>query len=153
MSKPPKSDEELLRRYAEGERHFEKAELAKANLEGADLSGAYLRSANLSEANLFKANLSGAILYETDLSGAILTRRLASRNKAACTFAQMTTLRTRPLRCETPGGICNPAIQLFIPCLNSAAHHDLNVQLLNTLPSLLQLLLSGWCPFSLLLTP
>ena len=52
---PPKTAEELLARYAEGERDFIGANLSGANLSGANLSGAELRNAKLS-----KARLSGA---------------------------------------------------------------------------------------------
>ena len=55
--------DELLSRYADGERNFTDANLAGANLTGADLSGADLTRANLSSADMTDANLSGAVLW------------------------------------------------------------------------------------------
>jgi len=73
---PPTSAEELLRRYAEGERDFESANLSGANLVRANLSGAKLRNAKLRGANLVRANLSDA-----DLVGANLRKaKLCSAN-------------------------------------------------------------------------
>ncbi|MEH2236669.1 pentapeptide repeat-containing protein [Nostoc sp.] len=65
--------EELLRRYAAGERNFAGIELRNSvnstdlfpNLEGADL-----RKINLRGASLYRVNLSGANLSSADLSGA-----------------------------------------------------------------------------------
>ena len=54
--------EELLERYAAGERDFSGANLYDANLNGADLNGANLNGANLNGANLTDANLSEASL-------------------------------------------------------------------------------------------
>ncbi len=86
---PPKSAEELLERYAAGERDFGGSKLDEADLSGADLSQANLYGANLFHANLSQANLSGANfedavlslanlsganLNEADLSGAVLSR-------------------------------------------------------------------------------
>lgn len=77
--------EELLRRYADGERDFRAVNLTRADLHQANLcqtifiaadlheanlSGANLGGAKLSEANLNGANLSGANLISCDLSGA-----------------------------------------------------------------------------------
>jgi len=59
--------EEILKRYAEGDRDFTKAILLEANLSGANLS-----RANLSEANLSVANLSGGNLSEANLTKAKL---------------------------------------------------------------------------------
>jgi len=59
--------QELLQRYAAGERDFHGADLS-----GADLSGANLTGANLSGANLSGANLTGAILYRITLCGATI---------------------------------------------------------------------------------
>ena len=79
---------ELVRRYAAGERDFSKirlrgifldsTDLRNINLSGADLSGTHLGGADLSGANLSEANLSGAILCEgifikVDFSGANLS--------------------------------------------------------------------------------
>ncbi len=68
-TKSPENVEELLRRYAAGERNF-----AGANLSGANLTGVHLRSANLSGANLSGANLSGADLIDANFCGANLAR-------------------------------------------------------------------------------
>lgn len=64
---PPTSAEELLERYAKGERRFH-----HANLTRADLGGANLRDANVSNADLVGANLRGADLSGAKLSGAYL---------------------------------------------------------------------------------
>ncbi|PPT07019.1 pentapeptide repeat family protein [Geitlerinema sp. FC II] len=86
--KPPeegiRSPEELLRRYAAGEREFEQVRLSEADLHnailhGIDLSEAILNDANLSRADLRGADfswadLSGANLCGADLRGAIFTR-------------------------------------------------------------------------------
>ena len=79
--------EELLRRYAAGERDFsktslrgiflDKTDLRNINLSGADLSGADFSGVNLSGADLSGANLRGArlcevIFAEVNLSGANL---------------------------------------------------------------------------------
>jgi hypothetical protein len=61
--KPPRSDKELLKRYAEGERDFR----------GIDISGAELNFANLSKANFTGANLNGANLRGADLGLADLS--------------------------------------------------------------------------------
>ena len=60
---PPRSAEELIRRYGEGERYF-----SGANLFRADLSRAHL-----SDATLFRADLSGANLSRADLNGVNLS--------------------------------------------------------------------------------
>src|SRR5919199_1218678 len=71
--------EELLKKYAAGERNFAGINLTEANLSGVNLSGANLKGANLSVANLSGANLSktnltGAKLNIARLSGANLCR-------------------------------------------------------------------------------
>jgi hypothetical protein len=80
--KPPESTEELLRRYAAGERGFHKTDLSGANLSGANLSGANLavtlfertdfRGADLSSTRFDGAHLGGADLSDTKLRGACL---------------------------------------------------------------------------------
>jgi uncharacterized protein YjbI with pentapeptide repeats len=75
---PPRSSEELVRRYAAGERYFHRAHLTKASLPEAILAGADLTEANLAGANLCKArltgvNLSGANLVHANLRHADLT--------------------------------------------------------------------------------
>jgi uncharacterized protein YjbI with pentapeptide repeats len=68
--------EELLSRYASGERNFGAVNLTEAQLSGVNLSGANLSRANLSIANLSRANLS-----KTDLSYAKLNvARLSGAN-------------------------------------------------------------------------
>jgi uncharacterized protein YjbI with pentapeptide repeats len=94
MAGKVKSAQELVRRYAEGERDFVLAQLTGAELVGAqlceadlsgaklagarlckaDLSGARLNGGHLREADLSQANLSGAQLREVDLSGARLSQ-------------------------------------------------------------------------------
>lgn len=71
--------EELLKRYAAGEREFTginlcEANLSRVNLSGANLSQANMSIANLSGANLSGANLSGTKLNVTRLSGANLSK-------------------------------------------------------------------------------
>ncbi|BAY42808.1 pentapeptide repeat protein [Scytonema sp. HK-05] len=68
---------EVLRRYAAGERNFRQADwrgisLAKANLSGVDLSGAHLNNADLSNSDLSSANLNWAGLKGANFSGANL---------------------------------------------------------------------------------
>ncbi len=80
--------EELLRRYAAGERNFAGADLRNCDLRGADLRNCDLRGANLSRANLSgyrnnegiwiysnlsKVNLSGANLEYAVLNAANLS--------------------------------------------------------------------------------
>lgn len=71
------TSEELLKRYAAGERDFRKVEIWNANLIKADLrevnlSGAELRGACLIAANLSEANLDGIRLEGSDLTSASL---------------------------------------------------------------------------------
>ncbi len=83
---PPKSAEELLERYAAGERDFrgirlEAADLRsailphtcleRANLSRAILAHSYLRGADLTDAHLSGANLECAILYQATLERAV----------------------------------------------------------------------------------
>lgn len=83
---PPESGEELLSRYAAGERYFgpdksddrkvaalSKAVLEKANLSGADLSEADLTGAQLARSNLTNVKLTRAQLSDADLTGADCT--------------------------------------------------------------------------------
>ncbi len=69
--------QELMTRYAAGERNFQGVDLSgvdlyEAQLEGIDLSQANLANANLSMANLSGSNLSHTNLADTNLSGTIL---------------------------------------------------------------------------------
>lgn len=68
----PSSAEELLRRYAAGERDFFGAHLTGAHLAGVSLIGGHLPNANLREANLQDAQLAGAYLAAANLTGANL---------------------------------------------------------------------------------
>lgn len=64
--------EELLERYAAGERDFSGVDLSDVNLSGADLLHINLSGANLSRANLVGARLYGADIRQCNLSGADL---------------------------------------------------------------------------------
>lgn len=71
--------DELIRRYAAGERHFINANLrcamlAKSALSEVTLSRAKLSGANLIEANLIGADLTAADLSEANLSGVSLNK-------------------------------------------------------------------------------
>jgi uncharacterized protein YjbI with pentapeptide repeats len=108
--------EELLERYAAGERDFSgikfarsmdledaeipginlsnstlvRANLSGANLSKADLSGTNLGSSCLENTNLKQANLSGAILSNGSLMGANLTKaNLSSADLMACGLANI----------------------------------------------------------------
>ncbi|MBW4579343.1 MAG: pentapeptide repeat-containing protein [Tildeniella nuda ZEHNDER 1965/U140] len=90
--------EDVLKRYAAGERTFAGINLNEANLSGADLShadfsGGNLSVANLSGANLSETNLSRAKLNVAKLSGANLTNANLSEailNVANLTLADLT---------------------------------------------------------------
>ena len=74
---PPQSAEELLERYAAGERYFVEAQLHHARLRAAVLHEANLGSADLSHADLYTADLhladlDQALLASTNLDGAVL---------------------------------------------------------------------------------
>lgn len=71
--------DELVRRYAAGERDFSGVDLSGANLAGVNLAEADLSGADLSYANLSRANLSGAEMYDANLYGANLSRADLSR--------------------------------------------------------------------------
>jgi uncharacterized protein YjbI with pentapeptide repeats len=79
--RPPQSAEELLRRYAEGERFFAGADLDQTTydlrgvtLEGADLSRSFIladfRGANLRGVKFEEANIKTCDFREADLEGA-----------------------------------------------------------------------------------
>ena len=90
------SDENILKRYAAGERMFCKADLngaklngadlRRADLRGADLNGADLRRANLSWVDLRRANLKGVKLNGADLSWADLNGADLRRAKNIVSF-------------------------------------------------------------------
>ncbi|UBF23910.1 pentapeptide repeat-containing protein [Kovacikia minuta CCNUW1] len=89
--------EELLKKYAAGDRNFPGVNLSEANLTGASLSnvnltGANLSVANLSGANLNSANLTKAKLNVAKLSGANLSKSNLSEailNVANLTLADL----------------------------------------------------------------
>jgi hypothetical protein len=88
--------EELLKRYAAGERDFnglkDDVDLSRANLQGVDLSGANLSCVNLSGANLSQVNLSQCDLSDTDFTGANLSQAnlfAANLNNAYCDEANL----------------------------------------------------------------
>ncbi|MDY6938188.1 MAG: pentapeptide repeat-containing protein [Cyanobacteriota bacterium] len=86
------SVQELIKKYAAGERDFEAIDLAEANLSrvnlgGSNLSRATLSIANLSGANLNRANLSYAKLNVARLSGTNLIQ--ANLNGAILNVANM----------------------------------------------------------------
>ncbi len=68
------SSEDLLNRYAAGERNFNNSALADARLDHADLKGSDLSYADLSRSHLSQANLRGADLSYALLEDAILTQ-------------------------------------------------------------------------------
>ena len=80
--------EELLRRYATGERSFADIDLPRVRLSRADLSGCNLSGADFQGSDLWAAILDGCDLSEADLRGAIL--RSASMRKANLHGAQLT---------------------------------------------------------------
>src|SRR6478672_2759113 len=84
---PSMTIEELLSRYAAGEREFVGIELIEANLNGVNLSGANLSRANLSVSNLSGANLSGTNLTEAKLNVAKL--RSVNLSKAILNSANL----------------------------------------------------------------
>ena len=79
--------EDILKKYAAGERMFCKANLRGANLSGADLSGADLRRADLRRADLSGANMYGANLRGANLRGANL--RGANLRRAELSWADL----------------------------------------------------------------
>ncbi|WP_373537757.1 pentapeptide repeat-containing protein [Microcoleus sp.] len=64
--------EELLRRYADGERAFEGVDLRRVDLCNANLSGINLRNSYIEEIGLIHINLSGANLEGIDLRDIVL---------------------------------------------------------------------------------
>ncbi len=89
--------DEILKRYAAGEREFLNADICDSELEGVDLSGI-----NLSGANLSRANLSGVHFSSADLTGAVL--RLANLTNANFTNAVLEEVSLSykpPIFCNT----------------------------------------------------
>ena len=72
--KPPQSAEELLERYAAGERDFQTADLQWAILQDADLEYSDLQRANLQGANLQRAGFQQADLKRANLQQADFQR-------------------------------------------------------------------------------
>jgi Pentapeptide repeats (8 copies) len=66
------SAEEVLSRYASGERNFSWKDLSGLDLHGADLRDTNLFGSNLSNTNLTDANLEGSNLGQANLRGALL---------------------------------------------------------------------------------
>jgi 2-iminobutanoate/2-iminopropanoate deaminase len=64
--------DELLAKYAKGERQFSYAQLRGVGLKGADLSGIDLQSADLTGADLSEAILTKANVHGTNFSRASL---------------------------------------------------------------------------------
>jgi uncharacterized protein YjbI with pentapeptide repeats len=84
--------EELLERYAAGERDFS----------GVDLSGVDLEEVYLEEVNLQGANLSGTLFFRSNLRGAIFTNANLERADLSMTVFDETDFRGANLRsCKT----------------------------------------------------
>ena len=95
--------DELLRRYAIGDRFFVNAnlrcaQLGKLCLENIDLSYAKLSLANLSGANLSQANLAAAQMPEANLSGSNLSRSYLVRANLAGANLSNANLKGADLR-------------------------------------------------------
>src|SRR5262245_25983477 len=78
----PMDADELLRRYARGERAFENADLRGAGLAKQVLQGANLRGANLCGTNLSEADLQAADLSAVNSDLAQNTACLTNLNRA-----------------------------------------------------------------------
>lgn len=105
--------DELLRRYAAGERNFVNANLRYAllnqrNLSKANLSWTKLSWANLSEANLSGADLTAADLSEANLSGANLSQTSLVRANLTKANLQRADLRGADLSkaCLNEANLC-----------------------------------------------
>lgn len=101
------SAEELLSRYAAGERDFSgtgiKGELSDANLSGADFRDASLSECYMPRVNMSRANLCNALLIETclnvaNLAGADLRRCRLSRTQLV--QANLTDTNMRGVQCS-----------------------------------------------------
>lgn len=108
--------EDLLKKYAAGERDFSgvdltEANLSRANLSGVNFSNAILSIANLSGTNLSEANLTGAKLNVARMSGANLTKaklngailnvaNLVRANLSGAELIQATLIRSELVRAE-----------------------------------------------------
>ena len=116
------TSEELLQRYAAGERDFRGADLSRANLTGADLTGANLTGADLAgayltEADLTHVHLRGANLHRITLCGATIDGVVLSPDAlggpghilCALTDAEWEQVRTQ--RQKGVRGMSNPGIK------------------------------------------
>lgn len=81
------SKEELLSRYAAGERNFSESDLSGINLAGVSLPGINLTRSVLSRSDFTEADLSDSILLSTNLSSTILNR--VNLNRANLTRANL----------------------------------------------------------------
>ena len=100
---PKLNTNELLRRYAAGERYFLNANLRcamleKVNLTQANLSHASLNLANLSEANLSEIDLTAADLSEANLSRVNLSKAHLARVNLTKANLERADLRNTNLR-------------------------------------------------------
>ncbi|WP_254174070.1 pentapeptide repeat-containing protein [Planktothrix pseudagardhii] len=85
---------ELLRRYKNGDRNFQGANLSALDLTGVNLSHANLIGANLQQTNLTHANLNYAKLVVANLSQANMTGANLQRVKCVGTNLQQTRLNS-----------------------------------------------------------
>ncbi|MEM7595041.1 MAG: pentapeptide repeat-containing protein [Cyanobacteria bacterium P01_A01_bin.83] len=137
--------EELLRRYAAGERDFSGVSLRGLDFSDCDLRGIILSNADLSMtgwvgANLSRADLSGAIFHDGGLNNAILIEANLSRarlqdcalvgadltdacvqgtqfgNEPFLKRANLTGVNLSQASIDLPGGINNPRIAGAILC-------------------------------------
>ena len=71
--------DEILKRYAAGEREFPGADICDSELEGVDLSGINLSGAELADSDLTRINLSGANLHNANISQSTVRNSNLSR--------------------------------------------------------------------------
>jgi uncharacterized protein YjbI with pentapeptide repeats len=130
--------QELLKRYAAGEREFPDVDLSGqilkgVNLSGANLGGAKLHNTLLEEANLTGVNLSCANLDQVDLTRAILTGANLSEARLHRVNLQDANLRGADLSGASFKQIC-----LTGASLGGAILPDGSILLTNRLSSRLQ---------------
>ncbi|NDJ22175.1 pentapeptide repeat-containing protein [Nostoc sp. B(2019)] len=104
------TNDQLLRRYAMGERNFVNANLrctvlASMNLGEINLSYAKLSWANLSQVNLTQADLTAADLNEANLSGADLTKASLVRANLTKANLQLANLKGANLSMANLSGV------------------------------------------------
>ncbi len=115
--------DELLKRYATGDRDFTGANLARVKLIGANLVGAKLWGANLSGANLAKAKLWGANLCGASLVRANLTRaNLCGANLVEANLRQA-KLKYTKLYGANLSGACYDESTQFSPGFDPASRN------------------------------